>query len=269
MFTIDQFEPLIEMEKDMLFHVLKGTLLPTDHTAYKTVQNVITQILKENANAPNVRQRKWRISVVESEQQNAFVMPTGHIFVFSGILEIAKNENQLAVVLGHELSHALLDHVVELHSLQFCTEVGALAFVTWLWSVLASKWVAFFATVLMYKAIKVAFILPRHRLLEREADTVGLNLTAKACFDVRENSVFWTRMQLLGAISDKAREHHVGDTARTILSYLSTHPSHEERANLLNAATPKVLAYLHTVLVRSSIKAQDKNINYLNDSFRL
>ena len=85
----------------------------------------------------------------------------------------------------------------------------------------------------------MAFILPRHRLLEREADTVGLDLTAKACFDVRENSVFWTRMQLLGALAEK-REQPIGSTMTTILQYLSTHPSHEERAHLLETATPKV-----------------------------
>lgn len=77
--------------------------------------------------------------------------------------------------------------------------------------------------------------LPHHRLLETEADVVGLQLTARACFDVRENVAFWKRMHVMSKIQ-KSKEPN----ALSIPEYFSTHPAHTSRADLLEKLVPAV-----------------------------
>ena len=68
---------------------------------------MVTRILKSNEDIPNIRKKNWTISVVEEEVQNAFVLPNGNIFVFTGMLEICDNDDQLAMVLSHEMGNCV------------------------------------------------------------------------------------------------------------------------------------------------------------------
>ncbi|XP_055341618.1 metalloendopeptidase OMA1, mitochondrial-like [Paramacrobiotus metropolitanus] len=237
LFNVNEFESIVEMEKAMLFRLMKNHFITTSHPAYKQVNRVVTRILKSNADLPAVKNKHWMVTVIDSPKQNAFVVPTGHIFVFTGILDILANDDHLAVVLSHELAHTILDHVPELHSTTHCAEISALFALAGIWLWIPSFMLALAASVVLYEIISLCVYLPHHRLLELEADEVGLRLTAKACYDVRENVAFWQRMHLINKI-----QRSVDINAVTVPEYFSTHPSHRKRAAKLAQQMPEALA---------------------------
>ena len=77
------------------------------------MSKIVLQILKSNEDIPEVKEKNWKVTVIDQEDQNAFVLPNGHIFVFNGMLDMCSNDSQLGIVIGHEIAHALLNHTGE------------------------------------------------------------------------------------------------------------------------------------------------------------
>ena len=88
-------------------------LLPESDPSYERVAIVANRLLKANVDVEQIYGKEWTISVIKKDDQNAFVLPTGNIFVFTGMLQTCTNDDQLGVVLGHEMSHAILSHGAE------------------------------------------------------------------------------------------------------------------------------------------------------------
>ena len=110
----DQVEIFSKMAVDGLLELHDKDIIPTSNAIHKRVENVVTRILKSNEDIKEVSNRNWKISVVDDNYtENAMVIPSGHIFVFTGILNKCKNDDQLAIILGHEIAHSLLDHAAE------------------------------------------------------------------------------------------------------------------------------------------------------------
>merc|ERR1711962_782549 len=157
------------------------------------------------------------------------------IFVCTGILKMLQNNDEIACVLGHELAHRVLGHDVENLSRGHLIDILFIAMAALLWLVLPSDLVAFVAQSISEKLLRVVLDLPFSRKMEEEADLVGLELTAKACYDVRVSSNIWTMMYL----NNKMSENSTADDPYE--KYFMTHPLDIERAEKLDANIPSAL----------------------------
>jgi predicted Zn-dependent protease len=147
----------------------------------------------------------WEVTVFDSKEVNAFAMPGGKMGVFTGLLTVAKTQDQVAAVMGHEVSHVLAGHSAERYSDQVAGQVGGA--------------VVQVATgidgQLVGAAANAFFLLPFSRTHETEADLLGLDLMASAGFDPREAITLWQNMARAGG--QKPPE------------LMSTHPSDQTR----------------------------------------
>lgn len=170
----------------------------------------------------------WEFNVVESPEINAFCMPGGKVVVYTGILNVTKNEDALAVVMGHEVAHALANHGNERMSQGLIAQLGLTA----LDVALQSKPQETRAMLMSAAgaATQVGVLLPFSRKHESEADEIGLYLTAMAGYNPNEAAPFWQRMNQQGGGSRPP-------------AFLSTHPDPKKRSEDLKALVPKARAY--------------------------
>eukprot|EP00472_Partenskyella_glossopodia_P014554 CAMPEP_0197519672 /NCGR_PEP_ID=MMETSP1318-20131121/4949_1 /TAXON_ID=552666 /ORGANISM="Partenskyella glossopodia, Strain RCC365" /LENGTH=365 /DNA_ID=CAMNT_0043070799 /DNA_START=167 /DNA_END=1264 /DNA_ORIENTATION=- len=222
---MEQFEGKILLESDPRVARVKNVCF--------RILNAIGPLemaLEEELDSSHKDLMKWSITVVENEAANAFVLPNGSIFVFSGLLELCDSdragESRLAAVLGHEISHALLRHGGERIS-QSQLLLGAQSLLNFLiWTVVPDGFFDFLhiRTLMGLEAIQrqildIMTALPNSREQESEADYIGLLLSSAACYDPRQAPVLWDIMA-------EASESEP-------LEILSTHPLSKERsANL-------------------------------------
>ena len=169
----------------------------------------------------------WEVVVFEDETPNAFALPGGKIGVHTGLLSIAKNQHQLAAVIGHEVAHVLSNHSNERVSQKFAVNqgLGLIQAIAAPQSGIGQSLMALLGVGAQY-----GVILPFSRTHESEADIIGLRLIAKAGFDPRESINLWMNMDRAGG----------AQTAE----FLSTHPSHETRIDDLEAEIPYALELL-------------------------
>jgi predicted Zn-dependent protease len=168
----------------------------------------------------------WQVSVLQSDEVNAFCLPGGKIAVYTGLLPVAQNDDAMAVVLGHEISHALLRHGAERMAQQHLAQLGQVA------TGLAAgnldpqqqrEVMGAYGIVGQY-----GVLMPFSRKDESEADEIGLMLAAAACYDPQAAIPLWQRMQQQGA--GKPPE------------FMSDHPSDARRIQHLQELMPKALA---------------------------
>ncbi len=174
----------------------------------------------------------WEYNLVNDTQVNAWCMPGGKIVVYTGLLPITQNEAALAVVMGHEVSHALLQHGNQRMSQQ----MGAQAVQAGLQVYLANKPAATQSLFMSaYGAgAQLGVILPFSRKNELEADDWGLKFAAMAGYNPQEAIPLWQRMEKAGS-GQKPPE------------FLSTHPSEGKRIDQLQQLMPEALKYYKPV----------------------
>ena len=185
--------------------IKKETPQTQDATQQKYVRCVAAAITGQvtDPEAP----KQWEVVVFQDDTPNAFALPGGKIGVHTGILKVAKNQDQLATVIGHEVAHVLAQHANERVSQQMLT--GALMEV-------AGQALDPTMVAALGMGAQVGVLLPFSRTQESEADLLGLDLMAGAGFDPRESTKFWKNMEAAGG----------GGTPE----FLSTHPSDQTRA---------------------------------------
>jgi predicted Zn-dependent protease len=159
----------------------------------------------------------WEVVVFDDPAANAFALPGGKIGVYTGLLKVAENQDQLATVIGHEVAHVLARHSNERVSQKFAVEQGL-----GLINAIANPQSGTGQTLMGLLGVGAQYgvLLPYSRIQESEADTMGLDLMAKAGFDPRESIKLWRNMDRAG--SGQPPE------------FLSTHPSHSSRISDLN-----------------------------------
>lgn len=169
----------------------------------------------------------WELAVVDNPTVNAFVLPGGKIVVFSGILQVAENQHQLAAVMGHEVAHVTADHPKERMARQEVTNFGA----DTIGLILGGGYMRQTSAAMnsMRTIAQLGVLNPFSRGQETEADLIGLEYMAKAGFDPRESVELWK------AMGEKNKS--------SIPEYMSTHPSGETRINELIGHYPTALAY--------------------------
>lgn len=164
----------------------------------------------------------WQVNVVQSEQANAFALPGGKMAVYTGLIPVAQNQDGMAVVMGHEIAHALMRHGAQRMARGRLEQLGQMA------GAASGMDPGMMQTI--YQAYGVTSALPYARGHESQADEVGLMLAAAACFDPREAIPLWQRMAQLGGGGNPPE-------------FASTHPSAESRIQHLESLMPRAEAY--------------------------
>lgn len=226
--THDQMIKIVEREVEEVLESCKDKILPSTHPLYKAIIGVAERLCVQNQDIQQMKDMQWKVFVIENDDFNAHVYPTGEIFVNTGLLKLVTNADQLAAILGHEMSHALLSHAAEQLSYAQKWDFFVIVIMAALWMIIPSDGIASITSWFMHRVIKY-FDLPFSRELEKEADKVGLQLAAKACFDVREASVVWSMMQVKDTVE-----------GNSIPEFMSTHPSNETRVELIDFLIPRM-----------------------------
>ena len=209
--------------------------LSSDRRAVAMVQRVgwriaraVERYLASHGQSDLIADYKWEFNLVEGKEINAWCMPGGKVVVFTGLLPVAKNEAGLAVVMGHEIAHAVARHANERVSHQMALQLGGSAVSTALGgSGTAAN--AIFRDLYGLGA-NLGVLLPYSRLQETEADHLGLIFMAMAGYDPTEALRFWERMM-----------HTKKGGAPPEL--LSTHPSDRTRIEQIRKFLPEALKY--------------------------
>ena len=164
---------------------------------------------------------RWEVTVFEQDQANAFALPGAKIGVYTGLLDVATTQDQLAAVIGHEVAHVEARHANERVSTAYAAEVG-------MSMVGASGVLSGELMGLLGVGAQVGVLLPFSRTQEKEADLIGLDLMARAGFDPRESVTLWRNMS---ANRDSGAPPEL----------LSTHPGDATRIAALSARLPDAM----------------------------
>lgn len=208
----------------------------------KAVQNSYVECVANaiTAQVPtSVFSGQWEVVVFDDEQVNAFALPGGKIGVYTGLLNVAENQHQLAAVIGHEVGHVIADHGNERMSQSTLINVGSQA----VGQVLAANEVPQSGPIMaaIGLGVQVGVQLPFSRTHESEADVIGLQLMAKSGFDPRQSVNLWQNMD---AASGGNRP----------MELLSTHPAPQTRIDNLQANMPAAYADYQSTAYRPNCK---------------
>ncbi|MCW5891574.1 MAG: M48 family metallopeptidase [bacterium] len=188
---------------------------------------VVTPVVEVGQRLAAVAQRPdfdWRFVVIDKpDEVNAFCLPGGKVAVYTGILPVARDTAGLAVVMGHEIAHALARHGAERMSQGMVAQLGGALLGAGLGDSQSGQMIlAAYGLGAQY-----GVLLPYSRTQESEADQIGLMLMARAGYDPREAVAFWQRMDATTSASGAPPE------------FLSTHPGHSTRVRQLSGWMPE------------------------------
>jgi predicted Zn-dependent protease len=226
---------MISMSLTSYAEFLKTNPISTDKVKTDMVRKVgnelaaaVTKYFADNNLSSQLEGYKWEFNLVKNDTtQNAWCMPGGKVVVYSGILPITKDNNGLAVVLSHEIAHAIARHGNERMSQELLVQFGGIA----LNEAIKEKpeeTKGIFNTAYGIGS-QVGVLLPYSREHELEADKLGLIFMAMAGYDPNTAVAFWERMAAIGG--SKPPE------------FLSTHPSDATRINKIKSALPEAMKY--------------------------
>ncbi|MBI5662196.1 MULTISPECIES: M48 family metallopeptidase [Ignavibacterium] len=213
---------------------LKQNKLSEDKEAVAMVKRVGVNIQKaveayftQNNMMNQLQGYQWEFNLVESNEINAWCMPGGKVVVYTGILPLTKDETGLAVVMGHEIAHAIAQHGAERMSQSLLQQLGGMALSVALQNEPETTRNIFLAAYGVGSTVGV--MLPFSRTHESEADRLGLIFMAMAGYNPEAAVDFWTRMSQSGGAK--------------MPEWLSTHPSDETRIADIKKHLPEALGY--------------------------
>ena len=154
----------------------------------------------------------WEFNLVKNKQKNAFCLPGGKVVVYTGILEVAKNDDQLATVISHEIAHALARHGAERMSTGMVAQ-GVQILGSIIVGSQAPQYTQAF-NVAYGAGAQYGVLMPYGRMQENEADEIGMYLMYEAGYDMNEALNFWQNMS---------------DGKKETIEFFSTHPSSKNR----------------------------------------
>lgn len=211
----------------------QNTPLPAQDERVEMVRNVgsqisssVEQFLRENDLAKRIDEFKWEFNVVEDQNINAWCMPGGKIVFYTGILPITQNADGVAVVMGHEIAHAVAQHGNERMTQQLAIYVGAVSLDIALQEQPETTREVF---LMSYGVASQLGSLKYSRVHEYEADKLGMVFMAKAGYNPAGAIEFWKRMSAQGG--SKPPE------------FLSTHPNDDNRVKALQEFLPEAMKY--------------------------
>jgi predicted Zn-dependent protease len=228
---------MLSMSATQYSDFLKNNKLSTDQKQALMVTRVgnriktaVEQYMEQNGFSERLQGYHWEFNLVENKEVNAWCMPGGKVVVYTGILPVTGDETDLAVVMGHEIAHAVAEHGNERMSQALIAEFGGVA----LSEILRSKpdetkqlWMTIYGVGAQY-----GVLLPFNRVQESEADHLGLIFMAMAGYDPNAAVGFWQKMQKQSG-------------GKAPPEFLSTHPSDETRINRIKEDLNEALRYYH------------------------
>jgi len=234
-FNIIPASQMLSMSYSQYGQFLKENKLSRDKRKTALVKNVgnkiqlaVEKYFKQKGMSDRLSGYNWEFNLVDNEMVNAWCMPGGKVVIYTGILPVTQDETGLAVVMGHEIAHAIAEHGSERMTQGMLTQLGGLA----LSKALEKKpkqtqtlWMSAFGI-----GAQVGVLLPFSRLHEKEADHLGLIFMAMAGYNPEKAVGFWQRMAKLSG-GQKPPE------------FLSTHPSDETRINEIRKLLPEAKKY--------------------------
>jgi predicted Zn-dependent protease len=223
------------------FQKLKtSTKISNNKNAERYVECIATAIINELP--ANWQSQEWEVVVFDDDSANAFALPGGKIGVHTGLLTVAKNQNQLATVMGHEVAHVLSRHGSERVSQSMGLEMAMIATD----AITKDKMESSSNQQMLMSALglgaQIGVLLPFSRIHESEADLFGLDLMARAGFDPKQSVDLWQNM---AAASGGQRSPE----------FMSTHPDPANRIIKLTNYMPNAL------LLQQQAHAQGKKPN--------
>jgi predicted Zn-dependent protease len=226
---------LVSLSFQQYSEVLKKSKLSNDPVKVHRVNRVGERIaraseefLRESKLESDIESYKWEFNLIEDDKVvNAWCMPGGKVAVYTGILPLTQDDTGLAVVMGHEVAHAMAKHGNERMSEALLVQLGGASL-----SLALSKEPGLTQQIFMGVygvGTQVGIMLPYSRVHESEADRIGLVLMAKAGYDPREAIPFWQRMNEKGGSRPP--------------EFLSTHPAPETRIKDIKSHIPEAMKY--------------------------
>lgn len=191
------------------------------------------EYLREHGLADEISEYQWEFNLIQSDQANAFCMPGGKVAFYTGILPYCKDETGVAVIMGHEVAHAIAHHSRERASQQMMASVGGTLLSVGLGVGGAGALTSDIAMAAYGLGSQVGVLLPFSRAHESEADRIGLSLMAMAGYDPGAAIGFWERMA--AAAGEKSNAE-----------FLSTHPSDQTRIADIKRYLPEAEARYKT-----------------------
>jgi predicted Zn-dependent protease len=226
---------LVSLSLQQYTDVLQKSKLSNDPVKVQMVKRVGERIarsseefLRESNLESDIKNYKWEFNLIEDDKMvNAWCMPGGKVAVYTGILPIAKDETGLAVVMGHEVAHAMAKHGNERMSEALLIQLGGVGLSAALAKQPSETQQIFLGAYGV--TANVGVMLPYSRVHESEADRIGLLLMAKAGYDPREAIPFWQRMNAKGGSRPP--------------EFLSTHPAPDTRIKDINTHIPEAMKH--------------------------
>lgn len=197
-------------------------------TVGQRIQKAVESYMASQNLSDQLAGYKWEYNLVENKEINAWVMPGGKVVVYTGLLTIATSEPELAVVLGHEVAHAVADHGGERLSQGLIVQLGGMGLAQAIKTRPEATQQLF--TQAYETGTSVGVVLPYSRLHENEADHLGLIFMAMAGYDPQTAVSFWQKMS---AANKGAKP----------LEILSTHPADSTRIRKIQAELPEAQKY--------------------------
>jgi len=228
--------------------VLKESKLSTNQKQVNMVKSVGSRIqvavedfMAQNNMSDELKGYEWEFNLIEEDVMNAWCMPGGKVAFYTGIMPVCQGEAGVAVVMGHEVAHAVANHGGERMSQGLVQQLGGVALAVALSEKPQETQELFYTAY----AIGTTYgaMLPYSRLHESEADKLGLIFMAMAGYDPHEAPKFWQRMK---AQSEGGQPPE----------WMSTHPAHDTRIQNLNDYIPKAMKYYKKEQKNQEIKIQ-------------
>ena len=193
------------------------------------IQAAVEDYAKTHNRSSDLAGYAWEFNLIESNEVNAWCMPGGKVVFYTGIMPVCQDDDGVAVVMGHEVAHAVAKHGAERMTEQLAVQMGGSA----LQAALGSKpqqtqqlWMSAFGAGAQY-----GMLMPFERGQESEADHLGLIFMAMAGYDPHHAVDFWKRMAQASSSGEKPPE------------FMSTHPSDENRIKKIQEQLPEALTY--------------------------
>ncbi|KAI5849044.1 peptidase family M48-domain-containing protein [Tricharina praecox] len=193
----------------------EGRILPTNHHLTRRVRKILDRLIP----ASGLQDLEWEVFVIKDDSmKNAFVIPGGKVFVFSGILPICGDDDGLAAVMSHEIAHTVAHHAAERLSKSFIALAAVLVAGI---AIGDPDMVGRMGRIL----IDLVYLRPGSRKQEAEADYIGLMMMAQACYRPEKAVTLWERMEAAEEFS--------------MPQFLSTHPSNVKRIQNIQQWLPE------------------------------
>lgn len=225
---------MVGLSAESYSQVLSENQLSTNRTYVDMVNSVgnnmskaVEKYLTDNGQADRVGDFTWTYNVLVSEELNAWCMPGGEIAFYEGIMPVCQDETGIAVVMGHEIAHAIAQHGNERMSQQMVMQLGGVALSEALKN--EKEQTMQIAMLAFGVGSQLGVSLPYSRKHESEADELGLYFMAMAGYNPQEATKFWERMQ--------------AQSAARMPEILSTHPDPGNRIKDLQKHMAKALEY--------------------------